>query len=216
MEWLAWQLADSAFPTGAFAHSAGLEAAVDAGLVGDLEVFMAAALQQHACQALPIIAAVHDSISLAEEADWLVESYTTNHVANRSSRSIGQALLASAAKSMGCEQLTVLRKDFRRQGQPCHQPVMWAVVTGCLGLAAQRPEQLYLFAAARDLVSSAVRLGLVGPTFAQVLLRRSEQAAQQALVLARGRDWRLPAMTVPLQDVVHGRHDHLYSRLFHS
>ncbi len=35
-EWLTWQIVDSAFPTGAFAHSCGLESAWQQGEVEDL------------------------------------------------------------------------------------------------------------------------------------------------------------------------------------
>ena len=35
-DWLFWQLADSAFPTGGFAHSWGLEAAWQSGEVADV------------------------------------------------------------------------------------------------------------------------------------------------------------------------------------
>jgi len=48
-DWLLWQLADSAFPSGGFAHSGGLEAAVQLGVVSDpssLEVFLQNALLQ--------------------------------------------------------------------------------------------------------------------------------------------------------------------------
>lgn len=61
--WLLLQLADSAFPVGGFAHSAGLEAAVQLGEVGPgpaLASFVASALWQVGLGALPFVRAAHE------------------------------------------------------------------------------------------------------------------------------------------------------------
>ncbi len=57
-DWLAWQVVDSAFPTGAFAHSWGLEAAWQHGEVDDvdaLRVFLDSATRQAGYAALPLL-----------------------------------------------------------------------------------------------------------------------------------------------------------------
>ena len=35
LDWITWQLADSAFPAGGYAHSAGVESAMQAGVIHD-------------------------------------------------------------------------------------------------------------------------------------------------------------------------------------
>ena len=56
-----WQLADSAFPTGGFAHSAGLEAAWQHGEVrnrSELQGYLLASLHQLGRAALPFVAEI--------------------------------------------------------------------------------------------------------------------------------------------------------------
>ena len=59
---LAWQLVDSAFPTGSFAHSGGLEAAWQSGEIPNLaalEGFAVAVLEQTGHGTLPLLNAAY-------------------------------------------------------------------------------------------------------------------------------------------------------------
>src|SRR5579872_3919452 len=91
-----WQIADSAFPTGGFAHSAGLEAAWQHGEVrnrGELISYVGAGMHQLGRAALPFVTAAHAEPERLEEFDSLCNAFTTNHVANRASRTQGKAFL---------------------------------------------------------------------------------------------------------------------------
>src|SRR6267378_1245945 len=73
-DWLLWQLADSAFPTGGFAHSLGLEAAWQHGEVRnrtELVSFVEAGLQQLGHAALPFVTASYAEPERLAEFDQL-------------------------------------------------------------------------------------------------------------------------------------------------
>ena len=99
--WTVLQLADSAFPTGGFAHSAGLEAAAQAGEVEGPDAvarFTRDAVWQAGWGALPLVRGVFDDPASLPLLDARTEAFLVNHVANRASRTQGRALLSTAAR----------------------------------------------------------------------------------------------------------------------
>lgn len=208
-DWLVWQLADSAFPTGGFAHSSGLEAAWQQGEVrggGELRAFLEASLRQQFHLALPFVAAAHDERMELKSLDEWFDSLNTNHVANRASRAQGRSFLATTRRIFRLRQLQT----------PCgHLPPVFGAVCCELGIGVRPGCHLFLFTQLRGLASSAVRLNIVGPIEAQVLQHELAPFAQR--LLARP----IPevvdaAQTAPLLELWQGAHDRLYSRLFQS
>ena len=217
-DWLLWQLADSAFPTGGFAHSGGSEAAWQHGELrgrADLASFLEASLGQLGRASLPFVGAAHRGPDRLVALDRLCDAFTSNHVANRASRLQGRALLATAERIFPGGPLQRLREPSHLP--PCgHLAPVFGAVMGALGLDGRATARMFFFQHLRGLLAGAVRLGIVGPMEAQSLQHRMAPLAEEVLARCEGLSVDDIAQTSPLLDIWQGAQDRLYSRLFQS
>ena len=210
-DWLIWQLADSAFPTGGFAHSGGLESAWQNGEVRnavDLSAFLEAGLWQMGRGILPFVTAAHDEPDKLISLDRHFDAFLSNHVAQRASRLQGRALLASVRRIFAPFSLE----------QPFHghfAPVFGAI-TKALGVTRSHATNLFCFQHLRCGLSAAVRLGIMGPLEAQSLQHRLIPCARNVLSHCENLPVGEAAQTAPLLELWQGTQDRLYSRLFQS
>ncbi len=217
-DWTLWQLADSAFPSGGFAHSAGLEAALQLGQVvgpNGLESFVRRSLWQAGAFALPILTEAHSQPEAIDRIDRLCDAMTTNHVANHASRAQGQALLRAAAAAFPAA-LGELASHVRLERLPGHLAPIAGAVFRKLGISQVQAQRLFLFLILRGLVSSGVRLGLVGPLGGQAIEARAPATAERVLAECGNRGLDDAAQVDPLLDLLQGHQERLYSRLFQS
>ncbi len=231
-----WQLADSAFPTGGFAHSAGLEAAWQHGEVRErsaLREWLSASLQQVARAALPLVNAAHAEPERLDEFDRLCDAFTSNHVANRASRWQGKALLTAVERVFKVGQASRLPRKNPGAGEPLSEnsptgagetpvlryghcaPVFGAAMR-CLDMPRETALRLFVFNHLRSLIAAAVRLNIVGPMEGQAM--QFQLTGQAEKVVDHGLSLTLEdlAQTAPLLEIWQGAQDRLYSRLFQS
>jgi urease accessory protein len=219
MNYLLWQLADSGFPAGGFAHSGGLEAAVHHGRVADdagVRAFAGHALVQAGRSGLPLAAATHRQPERLAELDRLSDAFLTNPVAHRASCAQGRAWLASSSRSFPEAGIAAITEQVARGSLNGHYAPLFGAVTARLQIDVGDMQRLFLYLTARGIGSAAVRLGVIGAYEAQEiqagLAGEIDRIAESCADLS-------PldiAQTAPLVDLFQSTHDRLYSRLFQS
>ena len=212
-----WQLADSAFPTGSFAHSGGLEAAWQSGEVPDvaaLERFARGVVEQTASAVVPLLNAAHRAPERFDELDQLADVFLVNPVANRASRVQGRAVAATIARVWAKAPVSAMaarvESGFGHQG-----PVMGAMFA-LLQVPLDVAQHICFYNAGRGVLAAAVRLGIAGSYEAQRLQLGLVSAIAAAAARARDFSDANLAQTAPVLDVLQAAHDRLYSRLFQS
>ncbi|MFI5351196.1 MAG: urease accessory protein UreF [Elusimicrobiota bacterium] len=215
MDWILLQLADSAFPTGGFAHSAGLEAAAQQGEVeeGAVGAWARQTIWQAGFFSLPFVGAAHDAPRELAALDRRCDSYLNNPVANRASSLQGRAFMAACAAAFGSRRL---RRWADAEELSLHHAPAFGVAAAELGTTRLDAQRVYLFAALRSGLSAAVRLGLTGPLESQRLQAGLAPTLDKALARCAGVAVDDAAQTAPILDLLQGAQDRLYSRLFQS
>jgi urease accessory protein len=186
-----------------------------AGAAG-LERYLLHSLEQVGRGGIPLVTAALAAPARLGELDRLCDASLTNHVANRASRAQGRAWIAAAAAAFGGA-LRELRMRIREDaGLSGHLSPVFGVVSAALDIPREESRRLFLFLHLRGLVSSAVRLSLIGPMEGQAMQYR----LSDALLAVEARSAALTeediASASPLLDLFQGHHDRLYSRLFSS
>ncbi|KAJ1929154.1 hypothetical protein IWQ60_001415 [Tieghemiomyces parasiticus] len=97
-----------------------------------------------------------------------------------------------------------------------HFPVCFGMVAQMLGLSLDKSQHLFMFMFVRQIVSSAVRLNIVGPYQAQIVLANAKTWAEGATTVARYLSIDQVAQTAPMVDMMQGAHERLYSKVFNS
>src|SRR5499427_7927899 len=218
MSWLVWQLVDSAFPAGGFAHSYGLEAAWQQGEVvaASLPSFVRDAIAQAGHGGLPFVLAAFDDPQSLALIDERCDAFLRNPVANRASRVQGRAWLGTVERSFPRDEVRQATGAIRTRSGCRHFTPIFGATLNALGLDRDDAARLFLFSAARGTLSAAVRLGITGTTNAQRIL--SERNEDLDRTIRRCADLAIDdaAQTSPLIDLWQASHDRLYSRLFQS
>jgi urease accessory protein len=225
------QLADSALPVGAAAHSFGLETMVEAGwlTVEGLETFLRAYLAEAGglecsfCLSAYLLA---NQLETREPGDWLAQWLTLNARLNafktaRESRQAGAALgrrfLHLALTLEIHPQLPALVQETKRAGIEIQHSLAFGLVGGLLGASATQTGSAYLQQMLAGLVSACQRLLPLGQSQASQVLWRLHPAVLATVERseAAARDNAIFCFTA-LVDLGSMRHPALTTRLFIS
>ena len=217
--WRLLQTTDSLFPTGAFAHSGGLEGLTGEGIlktaedaeraIGEMLLSSFARVDLPAC-GLAHRSALSGDVPALVDLDRRVDSLKAPREARESSQSLGRRRLR-VVQSL---------EEFRRRVEEDRTFGHQAIVTGMHGAleGISREETMLAFAygTAAGLVSSAMKLLPLGQTRAQALLSRLGESMAETARAADGLGAEDLGGFLPLLDIASMRHEVARTRLFIS
>ena len=217
---LIW-LASPALPVGGFSYSEGLEAAVDAGLVGNEQQAADWLVQQlHLTLArsdLPVIAQALRAWRAGDHARvralnaWLLQTRESAELKLQTEQ-MGRSLREWLRNLPGTDTATL---DFAAALEPSY-PVLYALSAAGSGAAEREVLLTYAFGWAENLMQAALKAVPLGQTAGQRILARLAgeipAAVEQALAL---HDEDRQAFS-PMLAILSSRHETQYSRLFRS
>jgi len=217
--WILFHIADSAFPTGGFTLSSGLEAASKMGEIEDelsFKIFLRGAVLQAGHGGMPLVNAAYDRPQRFEEWNALCQAFLSNHMANQASRMQGRSFLMASDRSFGKEKISSFRKRFKELEPGIHFAPVYGCVFQMLEVPRIETQRLFLYLTFRDVLSAAVRLGLLGPYQAQQIHYKEINHLDGVLEECGSLNENDLAQLSPLLDIYQGAQDRLDTKLFRS
>jgi urease accessory protein len=215
---------DSFFPSGGYAFSSGLEAAVQGGAVRNAEELSCYVVEllttgigerEAVAVGLAHDASVSGSLEIAFKADRELEAMKLGRESRTASRQMGRQMIRLAASQQGRHSLI---EDYlaaiEAERTPGHLAVSFGLTLAAAGWSKEDTIAAFLYQTATGFVSAAMKLLPIGQREGQRLLeswlevieRVSHKAAHQRVL----QSWS------PVQDIYAMRHSRLESRLFRS
>jgi urease accessory protein len=219
LRWRVLQIADSSFPTGGFAHSSGLEAAVQRGFVrdvGDLADYIDALLWSTGRVMLPFVGAAFDAPDALRSVGAHLDAFLSNHVQKRASLTQGRAFIATCERIFDHPRIAEWAECVRKREAPAHLAPLFGATFAALDLERVETLGVFLHYALRGGLSAAVRLGVLGPHEAQRMHGAAIPTLDAVLSACAATAPDAAANTAPIFDIVAATHDELYARMFQS
>jgi urease accessory protein len=219
-----WQLADSAFPSGAYTLSHGLEGyaqerAIDSAAVPDLlrdMLLHAIGPADATALALAHRGATEDDWELVRDADRRLLASKLTREPRQASLRIGGQLLPLCREVFPSPALDRYAAAMAADETPGTQAVVAGVAYAGMDVPRSEAVAADLFAFCSSFAGAALRLRLADYRSAQTLLRGAAPTIEQAAEAALGRGLEDIGGCAPLVDVMCARHERAEAKLFAS
>ncbi|MBW4437842.1 MAG: hypothetical protein KME04_11945 [Pleurocapsa minor GSE-CHR-MK-17-07R] len=219
------QWTDSAFPTGAFAHSGGLETYTQANIVrapDDLAALIAVRLEAAASTDMLIVqtvmGAVHaDDWALIAHCDALCSASKIARESREASEKIGRRMLASVLNVLEDARLRRYQAMLAPSG-PCagHHAVVHGLACAASGIEARAGLLAFAYALVANQTAASLKVMAIGQTQAQAVLGAAGPAMQAAADAALAHSLDEFGSFTPGLDIRAMQHEGLFQRLFIS
>ena len=227
---LLYYLSDSAFPSGSFCFSNGVEVLKNIGNIEQLEPFIIDLLMQAASE-LPFVLVAYDN---SEDTKVLMKLSRAFSILN-----INDSRLKSSLQQGKSYYMAVCKSFFLEEGHYIHTlkvlfdkglqsfiPCIYGVFSKQIGLSKSDSLQLYLLTFLKNSINAAVRLDLMDAYYSQLFMLNQDKLIKQLVDLYI--DFTVdPAFTIeeflnealvdqlnPSLDIFQGLHDNLNTKLF--
>lgn len=214
------QITDSAFPTGAFSHSNGLEAYTQAGTITDLaglRALLTTRLRHSLARGdlLLVQAAVQPNADLTA-LDQLASASKTPLESYEASVKVGRRLLASVCALLTSPALAAYQADVNAGRCAGHHALVFGLACAASDLPCETALTVYAYNAVSGQIAAAVKLLSLGQTAAQGLLHAMQPEITAAAQTARALTLDDYAPFTPALDIRAMQHATLFRRLFIS
>lgn len=218
------QITDSAFPTGAFAHSGGLETYAQLGLVrdaADLAKIIAVRLEAAVCTDMLVIRTAvtahieHDTAQI-HSLDSLCSASKLVRETRESSQKIGRRMLASVLNLLDDPVLQHYQTEVTAGRCMGHHAVTHGLACAALGIEPRAALLAFGYALAANQTAASLKLMRIGQTQAQAVLAASGAAVEAAAGAALARTLDDFGSFTPALDIRSIQHEHLFRRLYIS
>ena len=216
---------DSIYPTGAYAHSFGLEGLVQDRAITDtasLETYLhRSALPALARVDLPLVRLSHEA-GIVEDADAIHElaeisgALKGSRELREASARVGGQRLALAADLFGHPLLVELRADAQDGAFVPHANVVFGVETAVAAVGCDDALAAYAYQTMSGSISAAMKLIRLGQNAAQRVLRGCLKKVPEAVATSRAIGLRDIGWFSPLLDTASARHEGGQVRIFIS
>lgn len=216
------QFGDSALPVGAFTFSAGIEAAVQTGVVRDansLKAFIQTALQQNAyCDGIALIgahrAACNRQQNLLIQFDWAVHNRKLNAEARLMTTRIGKKLAEIATHIHPHPLMQWWLTQINQNNCPGTHPLSQALLMVQFHIGEQEALALQQYGLAMTMLSAALRLMRLSHYQTQRILYDLNPIMVNHYTLAAVGTIDAMHSYAPAMDILTAVHDRSFVRLF--